>query len=343
MRKDFSRRDFLKMAGLSAFSMTFISPPPEVGSEPLGLGRVTVEWIYLYTEPSFQARRLTTLKRDTLITLLAREIPDEGPSYNPLWYRVPDGYAHSGHLQKVRWEPQTPLIMMPDGGGLFEVSVPFTRSYRRPDPTSDPLYRLYYQSVAWVESIERGTDGKLWYRLLDDLLKVRYFVRAEHLRRIEPEELTPISPDLPLAAKHIFVSIAQQEMLAFENDNLVMRTRISSGVPDSRPHENGIPTDTPSGNFYITKKTPLRHMGDGRLTGNLEAYELPGVPWVSFFHSTGVAFHGTYWHNDFGRPKSRGCINMHTEEAKWLYRWTQPKIEADVMLKAGHGTSVTIG
>ena len=176
MNNVFSRRDFLKLAGLSACSMAFKSPPPEVGPKPLGLGRVTVGWIYLYAEPSFQAHRLTTLKRDTLITLLAREIPDEGPSYNPLWYRVPDGYAHSGHLQTVRWEPQTPRIMLPATGGLFEVSVPFTRSYRRPDPTSDPLYRLYYQSIAWVESIERGADGKLWYRLLDDLLKVRYFV-----------------------------------------------------------------------------------------------------------------------------------------------------------------------
>ncbi|TET80732.1 MAG: murein L,D-transpeptidase [Anaerolineales bacterium] len=340
---DLSRRDFIKLAGLSACSMVFKSPPPEDARRPLGLGRVTVAWISMYAEPSFRARRLTTLKRDTIITLLAREIPDEGPSYNPLWYRVPGGYAHSGHLQRVRWEPQTPRTTIPEGGALFEVSVPFTRSYRKADTTSDPLYRLYYQSVAWVEAVERGMDGRLWYRLLDDLLKVRYFVRAEHLRRVEPEELTPISSDLPPGAKRIYVSLAQQEMLAFENDYLVMRTRISSGVPDSRPRENGIPTATPTGHFYITKKAPLRHMGDGRLTDSLEAYELPGVPWVSFFHSTGVAFHGTYWHTDFGRRKSHGCINMYPEEAKWLYRWTLPTIEADVMLKAGHGTSVTIG
>jgi hypothetical protein len=193
-----------------------------------------------------------------------------------------------------------------------------------------------------VEGIERGEDGNWWYRLLDDLLKVNYYVRAEHLRRVEPEELTPISPHIPLAGKRILISLAQQEVLAFENERLVMRTRISSGIPDSRPRDNGIPTATPTGRFYITKKTPLRHMGDGRLTDSLEAYELPGVPWVSFFHETGVAFHGTYWHNDFGRPKSHGCINMYTDEAKWLYRWTLPTIEADMMLKAGHGTSVLV-
>jgi hypothetical protein len=29
-------------------------------------------------------------------------------------------------------------------------------------------------------------------------------------------------------------------------------------------------------------------MGDGGLTGDLRAYELVGVPWVSFFHTAGI-------------------------------------------------------
>ena len=40
------------------------------------------------------------------------------------------------------------------------------------------------------------------------------------------------------------------------------------------------------------------------------AYELPGVPWVSYFTGNGVAFHGTYWHDNFGSPTSHGCLNM---------------------------------
>ncbi len=66
-------------------------------------------------------------------------------------------------------------------------------------------------------------------------------------------------------------------------------------------------------------------MGDGNLTSDIEAYELPGVPWTSFFEpETGVAFHGTYWHNNFGIPMSHGCVNMRTHEAKWLFRWATP-------------------
>lgn len=337
-----SRRDFLRFSSLAAGAIGVMPPPPEVDPKGLALTRVTTSWIGVYAEPSFRAPRLGRLERDTLVTILERERSDEGPAHNPLWYRLADGYAHSGHLQTVRWEPQVPVPRLPEEGALFEVSVPYARSYRRPDPFSDPLYRLYYQSTAWVESKVEGSDGRDWYQLVDDLLNVRYFVRAEHLRWIPPEEVTPISPDIPLHLKHIQVSLAHQELRAYEADELVLRTRISSGIPNTEPGDNGIPTITPSGSFYVDKKMPLRHMGDGRLTADLEAYELPGVPWVSYFHFTGVAFHGTYWHSDFGRPKSHGCVNMQTDEAKWLFRWTLPKIEYHEILSIGYGTSVKV-
>lgn len=337
-----NRRDFLKLSALSMGGLAFKPPPPLYPNGPIGLGRVAVSPVAIYREPSLKSKPLDYLERDQILTLLARENSDEGPAHNPLWFRITEGYVHSGPIQLVCWEPQAPENELPEGGALFEVSVPFTRAYRAADPSSDPLYRLYCQSTAWVLSVEEGSDGRLWYRLLDDLLKVQYFVRAEHLRRIAAEELTPISPEIEHHEKYIEVSLAHQEVRAYEKGKLVLRTRISSGIPNPRPGPNGIPTATPRGRFYITKKTPLRHMGDGHLTPDLEAYELPGVPWVSFFHQTGVAFHGTYWHTDFGRPKSHGCINMRTEEAKWLYRWTLPTVEADAMIKAGHGTTVEV-
>ena len=36
--------------------------------------------------------------------------------------------------------------------------------------------------------------------------------------------------------------------------------------------------------------------------------------------------HGTYWHNDFGTPKSAGCINLRPDGAGWLFRWTLPEV-----------------
>jgi lipoprotein-anchoring transpeptidase ErfK/SrfK len=48
------------------------------------------------------------------------------------------------------------------------------------------------------------------------------------------------------------------------------------------------------------------------------------VPWISYITESGIAFHGTYWHNDFGIARSHGCINLPSKAAKWLYRWTLP-------------------
>ncbi len=339
---DLSRRDFLRS---SAFGLAALAAPAAfrpVASPESALGRVATTWIGLYSEPSFRARRLTLLKRDEILTILASETPEDGPRHNPVWYQVPNGYAHSGNIQPVRWEPQTPIEHISTPGRLLEVGVPFTRSYAQPDPASDPLYRMYFESTHWAEQAEFGVDGRVWYRLVDDLLHIRYYVRAEHMRPILPEELTPISPEVPQDHKRIEVSLASQSLVAYEFDRPVLEAKISSGIPDNTPGPNGIPTATPNGRFYIDKKMPLRHMGDGNITSDLEAYELPGVPWVSFFHHTGVGFHGTYWHNDFGRPRSHGCVNMRTGEAKWVYRWTMPAIEPGATLRVGRGTQVIV-
>ncbi|NTV36907.1 MAG: L,D-transpeptidase, partial [Anaerolineaceae bacterium] len=84
-------------------------------------------------------------------------------------------------------------------------------------------------------------------------------------------------------------------------------------------------------------------MGDGNLTDNIEAYELPGVPWVSFFvMDLGVAFHGTLWHQNYGTPMSHGCINMKPEESKWIFNWTTPVYQVGKIETNGYGTLVTV-
>jgi lipoprotein-anchoring transpeptidase ErfK/SrfK len=37
-----------------------------------------------------------------------------------------------------------------------------------------------------------------------------------------------------------------------------------------------------------------------------------------FFYK-GYSIHGTYWHHNFGTEMSRGCVNMKTDEAAWIY------------------------
>ena len=82
---------------------------------------------------------------------------------------------------------------------------------------------------------------------------------------------------------------------------------------------------TPIGQFITSYKRPTRHMAAGDIASN--GFDLPGVPWVLYITKSGISFHGTYWHNDYGRPRSHGCINLTPQASKWLYRWTMPTVK----------------
>lgn len=74
-------------------------------------------------------------------------------------------------------------------------------------------------------------------------------------------------------------------------------------------------TPTEVGTFHVYRKYDMTTM-TGTILGDY--YYIPNIPWVSYFDD-GEAFHGTYWHHNFGHPMSHGCINMSIPDAKILY------------------------
>jgi len=298
----------------------------------------------IYREPSYQSMSKGVRNRDQLIILYETIVSSDGPDNNPRWYRVDGGFIHSAYLQRVEERHiNKPVSWVPEEGRVGEITVPYTRAYRYTQLYGwVPLYRLYYQSAHWITGIDMGPDRRPWYKLTDELLHIHYHIPATHIRPIHADELAPITPEVAPGEKRIEVSLANQTLTAYEGDDVVLATQISSGIPTSGPTTNGIPTATPRGGFNVAVKMPSKHMGNGRITDDIHAYELPGVPWCCFFHETGVAFHGTYWHDNFGMRMSHGCVNMRVEEAKWLYRWTRPEADPADWDRKGYGTSVFV-
>jgi lipoprotein-anchoring transpeptidase ErfK/SrfK len=98
---------------------------------------------------------------------------------------------------------------------------------------------------------------------------------------------------------------------------------------------------TPSGHHITAHKRPSRHMAAGNLAYN--GYDLPGVPWISYITENGISLHGTYWHNNFGFPRSHGCINLAPKAAQWIYLWTLPVVPPNAQyVHKSFGTSVDI-
>ena len=105
-------------------------------------------------------------------------------------------------------------------------------------------------------------------------------------------------------AKWIDINLSKQRLTAYQGKTPVFSALISGGLPR---------TPTVVGRFKInTKLRATRMRGPG--------YDLPNVPYTMYFYR-GYAIHGTYWHNNFGRPMSHGCVNMRTSEAAWLFNW----------------------
>jgi lipoprotein-anchoring transpeptidase ErfK/SrfK len=134
-------------------------------------------------------------------------------------------------------------------------------------------------------------------------------------------------PDVPPAAKRIEVNITAQTLTAYEYDIPVLATRLSSGGVYFNADGSVYRYPTPWGEHYVQRKAPSRHMIGGQAIN--QPYNLPGVPWCTYFAPTGEAIHGATTHNDFGHPRSHGCLNVATDAAKWLYRWTTPAVAYD--------------
>lgn len=105
-------------------------------------------------------------------------------------------------------------------------------------------------------------------------------------------------------SKRIEVNLGTQTLTAWYGDSVALYTTISSGT-------DGAPTVT--GRYHIASKYATQRMvGPG--------YDIPDVPWVMYFWD-GYAFHGAYWHNNFGVPMSHGCVHLRPSEAEYLYNW----------------------
>lgn len=110
--------------------------------------------------------------------------------------------------------------------------------------------------------------------------------------------------------RRIEVDLSSQRATLFENGNVVNSWAISSGLPAT-------PTDL--GHFRVYAHVRIQDMRGSD-------YVTEDVPWVTYYNGD-EAFHGTYWHNNFGRPMSHGCVNMPISIAKYVYEWSPVGLE----------------
>jgi lipoprotein-anchoring transpeptidase ErfK/SrfK len=125
---------------------------------------------------------------------------------------------------------------------------------------------------------------------------------------------TVSAADIFTTDKLITVNLGSQTLTAWDKGQIAHQTKVSTGMNL---------TPTIKGSFKIYYKTPLQDMRGLSPYKNIYPtgrYLVKNVPNVMYFYQ-GYAIHGAYWHNNFGRVASHGCVNVPLASAAWLYNF----------------------
>jgi lipoprotein-anchoring transpeptidase ErfK/SrfK len=311
---------------------------PEYGR----LGRVSKGRVEVKARPDLDSATVKVLYEDAVVPWL-REVLGEKTSWifsNQRWVETPDGYIYGPLLQPVRNLPNEPVDELKSysmGPGMWmEVTVPYVDAVaiNPPSPNSwvearvqegMPL-RLYYSQIFWVDRIRKTDQGQTYYRVNPnfyggvDML----WAAAEAFRPLSEADIAPISPGVE--NKRAVVDVNHQVVSCYEGNSEVFFARVSTGAKFDMYGNVVEKWATPLGRHIVTRKYFSLQMSGGT-TG--AGYDLPGIGWAVIFATGGVAFHSTFWHNNYGDTMSHGCVNMSQEDARWLFRWLQPEVAYD--------------
>lgn len=156
-----------------------------------------------------------------------------------------------------------------------------------------------------VEVLEEVTGG---LRVADGVIAARDLNRPT---------LAPPPPEVTGADETwIDIDVDSQTLVVYRGVRPFFATLVSTGR-----HGH----DTPTGTFRIWVKLAEDGMDDLERTDAESNYLIEAVPWVQYF-SEGVALHAAFWHDDFGRTHSHGCVNLSPRDAQRVFALTEPAL-----------------
>ncbi len=113
------------------------------------------------------------------------------------------------------------------------------------------------------------------------------------------------------AGRWVDVDLANQVLTAYFGARPLMVAQTASGTNKNPTDKGTYPT------FW--RLASQRMQGDNLFAADY--YNLDAVPYISYFHPSGEAIHGAYWHDNFGTQLSHGCVNASLPTAQWILTW----------------------
>jgi lipoprotein-anchoring transpeptidase ErfK/SrfK len=155
---------------------------------------------------------------------------------------------------------------------------------------------------------------ELWHAVPDGAAPgVAAYVIADDMNHWIPG---PAQPEAGADELWLDVELGQQTLAVMRGPQPIFITLVSTGAGGS---------GTPRGLFRVYEKLAISTMRSGPNAD--DPYYVEGVPWIQYFHRR-YAFHAAYWHDDFGKRRSHGCVNLSPSDAAYVFSLTSPKIPA---------------
>ena len=178
--------------------------------------------------------------------------------------------------------------------------------YEQPDATTKPIARRARYARLTLASAD-GPQG--FYRVAGGWMS-EADLRVPHL--------SSRPPSVGDAEAWLDVELATQTLVAYLGDRPVFATLVATGVG-----AEGSVFATPRGIHTVAAKLLAATMDNLQHTG-VVPYSYEEVPFTQYIGR--VALHGAFWHDQFGTPRSHGCINLSLADAEWLFAFTKPAL-----------------
>jgi hypothetical protein len=217
-----------------------------------------------------------------------------------IWMRASDlsRLGATGSFQGLVFRA-TPRVQF--GWVRNQVEARRTPGYFAEDGTGQIFYRY---DVVQVYDVKKA-DGVDWYLVGPD-----QWLEGRQVGRVIPN---PKPPEGVKNGRWIEVNLAEQTVAVYDRDQLVFATLVATGREGAW---------TQQGLFKIYLKKDAETMQGAFTADRSDYYYLEDVPWTMYFDQA-RALHGTYWHNRFSWPQSRGCVNLSPGDANWLFQWAR--------------------
>jgi lipoprotein-anchoring transpeptidase ErfK/SrfK len=235
-----------------------------------------------------------------------------------------------GRTKKGRWVAMRELVparpnlfhgQLLEGDGALDrawVTSDKANVYAADKPGKPAGLRVRFEPVRVYEE-RPGKDGGM-VRVSADSDSPAW-LRARDVARPRAAAPPPVV-NVEAGERWIDVELASQTLIAYAGARPVFATIVSTGKGPP-----GSELATRPGTFRIWVKVFTTKMDNLDNEDVERHYAIEDVPWVQFFDKA-IALHGAFWHHDFGRVHSHGCVNLAPLDARWLFAFTAPHLPA---------------